>query len=55
MKLTHLSNLHLADPEFGVPGHIEILLGIDIFTDVLLNGRQKGPPGSLVAMETHFG
>ena len=54
-KWTHLSNLHLADPEFGSPGRIEILLGVDIFTDVLLNGRQKGPPGSPVALETHFG
>ena len=54
-KWTHLSNLHLADLEFGVPGRIEILLGVDIFTDVLLNGRRKGPQGSPVALETHFG
>ena len=36
-KWTHLSNLHLADLEFGVPGCIEILLGVDIFTDVSNN------------------
>ena len=53
--MTHLSNLHLADLEFGVPGHTEILLGVDIFTDILLNGRRKGPPGSPIAIETHFG
>ena len=52
---THLSDLHLADPEFGVPGRIDILLGVDVFTGVLLNGRRKGPPRSPIALETCFG
>ena len=54
-RWTHISNLHLADPEFGVPGRVDILLGVDTFTDVLLDGRRKGPPGSPIAMETTFG
>ena len=45
----------MADTEYGIPGHVEVLLGVDIFTDILLDGWQKGPPGSPTAMETIFG
>ena len=51
----HLSDIPLADPDFGHPGRIDILLGVDIFVDVLLHGRRFGPPGSPVAFETEFG
>ena len=51
----HISDVPLADPTFGQPGHIDILLGVDIFADVLLQGRRTGPPGSPVALETKFG
>ena len=54
-RWTHISDLRLADPEYGIPGRVEVLLGVDIFTDILLNGRRKGPPGSPTAMETIFG
>ncbi len=37
----YLSGLRLADPEFGQPGKIDLLLGIDAYTDVLLQGRTK--------------
>ena len=51
----HLKDLKLADPVFGRPGKIDILLGIDVYTDVLLHGRRSGPPGSPIAFETIFG
>ena len=51
----HLSDIQLADPTFGHPGGIDILLGVDIFVQVLLHGRRVGPPGSPVAFETEFG
>ena len=51
----HLSDIPLADPTFGRPGHIDLLLGVDVFVDVLLHGRRNGPPGSPVAIETKFG
>ncbi len=54
-KWTHLSGLHLADPDFGRPGKIDLLLGIDIYADVLLHGRRNGAPGSPTAFETRFG
>ena len=52
---THLSGLKLADPDFASPGRIELLLGADIFSSALRNGRRTGPPGSPVAIETSFG
>ncbi len=52
---THISDLPLADPAFGEPQRIDVLLGAHVFADVLLQGRRTGPPGSPVAMETEFG
>ena len=40
---------------FNQPGKINILLGVDVFVNVLLHGRRFGPPGSPVAFETEFG
>ena len=52
---THLNDLKLADPNFGQPGRIDVLLGVDVYTDALLHGRRSGPPDSPVAFETIFG
>ena len=52
---THLKDLKLADPDFGRPGRIDILLGIDVYTNVLLHRRRSGPLGSPIAFETMFG
>lgn len=51
----HLSDVDLADPHFGQPGKIDVLLGVDIFAQVLRDGRRTGPSGSPVAFETEFG
>ncbi len=51
----HLSGIQLADPDFGTPGRVDVLLGVDVFTSVLLHGRRHGPSGSPVALETLFG
>ena len=51
----HLSGLPLADPGYVKPGRIDLLLGVEVFVDVLLNGQRTGPPGSPVALETKFG
>ncbi len=51
----HLNGITLADPDFAYPGRIDILLGIDVFVDVLWQGRRMGPSGSPVAFETAFG
>ena len=52
---THLNDLPLADPAFGEPRRIDILLGVDVFVSILCNGRRSGPAGSPVAIETKFG
>ena len=51
----HLSDLSLADTSFSQPGRIDVLLGMDIFVNVLLQGRRIGPPGAPVALNTEFG
>ena len=45
----------LADPSFGQPGWIDVLLGVDILVQVLLHGRQIGPPRSPAAFQTELG
>lgn len=52
---SHLHGLQMADPNFGRPGKIDILLGVDIFVVVILAGRRLGPPNSPAALESEFG
>ena len=40
-QLRHIHNLQLADPQFNVPGKIDILLGADFLDDVMLDNRTK--------------
>ena len=51
----HLAKLNLADEDFGVPGEIDVLLGIDIFSKVIHQGQHTGPPGTPLVIETSFG
>ncbi len=51
----HISGIQLADPDFGTSGAIDVLLGVDVFNEVLLHGRRSGPRGSPSAFETTFG
>ena len=50
----HLPGLRLADPEFGVPGNIDVLLGVDMFSRVVRQGQQQGPRGSPMVLETRL-
>ena len=50
----HLTGLQLADPNFEKPGHIDILLGADTFSQSVCHGRQYGPVGSPTAFSTCF-
>ena len=54
-KWKHLDGLQLADPEFGTPGNVDLLLGADTFSRVVLHGRRFGPSGSPSAFKTRFG
>ena len=51
----HLEGIPLADPDFGLPGRIDILLGVDIFVEVLRLGRWTGASGSSSTFKTEFG
>jgi hypothetical protein len=51
----HLEGLQLADPDFGTPGRVDVLLGIDIFSSALLQGRRHGGSNLPIALETCFG
>ena len=46
----NLAKLNLADPDFGIPSYIDILLGIDVFSKVIRQGQRKGPPGTPSAL-----
>lgn len=43
---THLNDLELADPDFGVSSSVDLLLGVDIFMEELHQDRRSGPPSS---------
>ena len=51
----HLTGLRLADPDFGKPGRIDVLLGADIFSQSVCHGRRYGPTGTPTAFSTCFG
>ena len=51
----HVKDLRLANPEFGKPGKIDILLGLETFIDIVRHGWRKGCRGSPTAIETTFG
>ncbi|XP_069358466.1 uncharacterized protein [Maniola hyperantus] len=50
-----LENLTLADPGFATPGKIDILLGAEVYGEVLLNDMIKHPQGNLIAQNTILG
>lgn len=52
---TDIGNLPLADPTYTTPGKIDILLGADVYGDILLDGMMKQSEGSLMAQNTIFG
>ncbi|KAJ8982007.1 hypothetical protein NQ317_004094 [Molorchus minor] len=52
---THITHLPLADPKFYSPGCIDILLGADVFSKILLNGRLSGNSRGPDAVNTIFG
>ena len=54
-KWKHLDGLELADPEFGTPGNVDLLLGADVLSHVVFHSQRFGPLGSSSAFKTQFG
>ncbi|XP_075151122.1 uncharacterized protein LOC142225231 [Haematobia irritans] len=52
---TAIDGLHLADPYFAKSDNVDILLGGDIYPQILLDGVRRDVLGSLVAQSTIFG
>ncbi|CAK1584951.1 unnamed protein product [Parnassius mnemosyne] len=52
---SELSELRLADPTFYIPNKVDLLLGAEVYGQILEDGLIKGPPGSPVAQNTKFG
>ena len=50
----HLQGIPLADPMFGTPGRIDVILGAELFADIMLHGRRYGPQGSPTACSAGF-
>lgn len=51
----HLQNLDLADPVYNTPGKIDVLLGADVYSAIILSGLRKGVPGAPIAQQTELG
>ncbi|XP_069361070.1 uncharacterized protein [Maniola hyperantus] len=50
-----LIGLKLADPKFDTPNKIDLLLGADVYSQILIDGLIKGPPGFPLAQNTQLG
>lgn len=50
-----IADLPLADPAYMVPGKIDVLLGAEVYSEILLEGVIKQSKGSLMAQNTVFG
>ncbi|XP_059225803.1 uncharacterized protein LOC131997935 [Stomoxys calcitrans] len=53
--LVEFPNIRLADPKFLESSRIDLLIGADIFNNILLDNVRRNICGSLVAQETIFG
>lgn len=54
-RWTHLQKLKLADPNYNIPGDIDLLLAGDVWDDIVLRGLYKSRKGSPVAQNTRLG
>ncbi|KAL7723756.1 hypothetical protein ACLKA6_002573, partial [Drosophila palustris] len=53
--LPYLTNLCLADPNYFVPQGIDMLLGSDIYDELMLSEVHRGPTGAPLAQNTTLG
>ena len=51
----HIAGLHLADPEFFEPAHIDILIGAEYIGYLLNSNKIENPLGGPVAQDTKLG
>lgn len=51
----HINDLVLADPHYQQSEKFDVLLGADVYADILLDGFRRGPIGSPIAQKTKLG
>ncbi|XP_023289533.1 uncharacterized protein LOC111674265, partial [Orussus abietinus] len=51
----HLEGLEFVDPEFNLPGSVDIILGAEIYSQIIAKGIIKGPANSPIAQFTTLG
>lgn len=51
----HLAGLELADPDFLAADPVDLLLGADVYADILQSGLRRGGPLEPIAQETSLG
>ncbi|XP_011883957.1 PREDICTED: uncharacterized protein LOC105571095 [Vollenhovia emeryi] len=51
----HLQDLRLADKDFTSPEHIDLILGADVYAQILENGVVKGDADAPIAQRTSLG
>ncbi|KAL4702074.1 hypothetical protein ACJJTC_016046 [Scirpophaga incertulas] len=54
-SLSYLTSVPLADDTFNIPSSIDVVLGAQLFSKLLLTGRIHGPSGSPDAVQTTLG
>ena len=52
---THLTGLDLADPHFAGGSRIDLLLGADVYAQLILEALRRGPLNAPVAQRTKLG
>lgn len=55
MDWPHLKGLELADPKFDQPARIDLILGVEVYGQILQNGLLKGPKCAPIAQQTSLG
>lgn len=51
----HLRGLKLSDPNFGTPGNIDLLIGVDVWSSIIRDGLINGKANEPHAQNTHLG
>lgn len=55
VRWTHIDSLELADPTFAQPGPVDLILGAEVYAEIMLPDIRKGPKGTPTAQKTEFG
>lgn len=52
---TSIEHLVLADPHFNMPGNIDVLLGADMYSDLIMEGLVRSEITNIIAQQTRLG